>query len=102
MIRFNLRITVSCDNNCGASFEHEAPVTAWQLRRLLENDDALEVEQLPTDWGYHTTGGWGMTNYTKTQLLCAKCIAKWDHGTTRWGTNGPLTQIANAAKEARP
>jgi hypothetical protein len=27
-------------------------------------------------WSNYTSGGWGMTNYSKTELLCPKCMEK--------------------------
>lgn len=103
MIEFHLSATVTCaGDQCGACFSLDIKMTGWRLKKLIEaGDDALAPNDIPTDWGFHTSGGWGMTNYTKTQLLCRKCIEKWDHGTVKWGNRvGPLTQIAAAANKA--
>lgn len=30
----------------------------------------------PKGWGYFTSGGWGMTGYTNTELLCPQHLAQ--------------------------
>lgn len=35
----------------------------------------VDEPDAPEGWGYHTSGGWGITNYTKTELLCPKHLA---------------------------
>jgi hypothetical protein len=33
-------------------------------------------DAVPPDWGYRTTGGWGMYNSHRTHLYCAKCVGE--------------------------
>lgn len=104
MIQFKLQMVVTCDHaphSCNKKLEFDLLISAHKLQKILKDgSDALEPRDLPSDWGFHTTGGWGMTDYTKTELLCGNCIGKYGYGTTEWGTNGPLSQIAKAAGES--
>ena len=29
---------------------------------------------LPDKWGYYTSHGWGMTDYSRSEELCPKCL----------------------------
>lgn len=96
MIQFKLQMILSCEAQCGATTVVDLLITSHRLRRLLEDSNRLEEDDLPADWALHTSGGWGSTDFTKTQLLCADCVKKWNHGTVRRGTRGPLTRISLA------
>ena len=74
-IRVELRI------GCDSCMRSTAKIKAWidrsDLKSILKGDSRLSRKDLPDLWEYHTSGGWGMTNYTKTQLLCPTCVRVW-------------------------
>lgn len=42
---------------------------------VIVGEDEHEPDA-PEGWGYHKSGGWGLTDYTNTELLCPKHLAQ--------------------------
>jgi hypothetical protein len=77
-VKLGFRIYCDC---CNKEVEVQAWVPWWDLRVTMggtgDRSQIIDGGQLPDLWEYYTSGGWGSTNYTKTQLLCPECVRKW-------------------------
>ena len=90
-----LKLRIKCDS-CDKTEEVEAWIPWWDLHVVLgsHKDLHLEEDQLPDLWEYYKSGGWGATDYTKTQLLCPDCVR-------RWREEGVLEHMARKAAEEK-
>jgi hypothetical protein len=90
-----LDLEICCDSCMEATAKIKVRVPWCELGSLLERGKPLEDTQLPDLWEYHSSGGWGMTGYTKTQLLCPRCVRTWRK-------ESALDQMARKTFEKRP
>lgn len=90
-----LDIRIHCDS-CDKEEEIQAWIPWWDAHIMLSGESSrsqrIDESQLPDLWEYYTSGGWGKTDYTKTQLLCPECVRKWREETV-------LDQMARKAAE---
>lgn len=73
-----LDLTIRCDS-CGkkARIKVKLDWRKFQIALGDRSERTLDDKDLPDLWEYHRSSGWGMTDYTRTQLLCGDCVRKW-------------------------
>ena len=65
-------IEIACDG-CQRAESVSVRLTPHELKAVLDGRGRLREDQLPDLWAYFTSGGYGMTGYTKEQLFCPSC-----------------------------
>jgi len=95
MLRRVLKLVAFCDYCKKQSKPFE--VISYGHSSKNEPEPHEFMKDLPFGWGTLTSGGWGMTNYTRTQVLCMDCLDKAEakkEGQIERSKKGPLDGLA--------